>query len=123
MTTDIKDKFRNIAQNLPPCCDALNSGIHCQPGGNCHYIIGLLLSRRHISGNELRQHDMQQGAAIGQEAKAYTGVQRSRAAPVQIPLEHAPIPDFPPTHPTTFSRWINIWVYAGRTLPFLTCFS
>ncbi len=72
MTTDIKDKFRNIAQNL---------SVMLQRPQFLGFIASLaviaIISLAYFYpdatlGNELRQHDMQQGAAIGQEAKAYT---------------------------------------------------
>ena len=119
MTTDIKDKFRNIAQNL--------SAMLRRP-----QFLGFIASLAVIAiislayfypdatlGNELRQHDMQQGAAIGQEAKAYTeatGAEQPRWT--NSLFSGMPTFQISPSYPSdNLFSWINTVYGAGLPSP------
>lgn len=119
MTTDIKDKFRNIAQNL--------SAMLRRP-----QFLGFIASLAVIAiislayfypdatlGNEMRQHDMQQGAAIGQEAKAYTeatGAEQPRWT--NSLFSGMPTFQISPSYPSdNLFSWINTVYGAGLPSP------
>lgn len=119
MKTNLKDKFKAIPANLAHICR--------QP-----QFLGFLASLAIIAivslayfypdatlGNELRQHDMQQGAAIGQEAKAYveaTGAPQPRWT--NSLFSGMPTFQISPSYPSDrLFNWINTLYGAGLPSP------
>ncbi|MDE6528330.1 MAG: hypothetical protein K2L78_04725, partial [Muribaculaceae bacterium] len=119
MKTEFKDSIHNISGNLAAMLR------HPQfLGFIASLAIIALVSLAYFYpdatlGNELRQHDMQQGAAIGQEAKAYveaTGAEQPRWT--NSLFSGMPTFQISPSYPSdSLFSWINTIYGAGLPSP------